>query len=206
MEDIAAQDSAELDTATITSIEARLTTLDSSSTDWVLLRDVCDKVSRLGAGAVPVVQKMVAAAREREDARYSLRLLGVLARLDHSGVVQLQALTKDKSSRVAAIAARMLGRCGVKTRAARTAFKKALMEEERPWIASAIAMGAADAGAVEAAPAILARLKDGQLPPRVAIWFAVALARLSKDTPVATVEEWLRSPTQLADVGTLAAR
>ncbi|MGK0301465.1 MAG: hypothetical protein ACI89X_002343 [Planctomycetota bacterium] len=192
--------------AKVASLELRLASLDTSSTDWALLRDICDKVPQLAADAVPVLQKVIGRASDRDDARYSLRLLGVLARIDDIGVRQLRELTTDERVGVAAMAARVLGRCGSQTLEARSALKEALQAEVRPWVACAIAMGAADAAAVDAAPAILARLQAGELAPEVAQWFVVALSRLSRDTPVATVKSWLRSPIPMAGAGALAAR
>lgn len=186
-------------------LEQRLAGLAMSYTDWVLLRDICDKAARDREAALPIVTRAVATARESGDPRYHVRVLGVLARIDDAGLEQLRAIIAGDQVGTAAVAARVLGRCGRADAALGLSLREALEAEQRPWVASAIALAAADAGATSVAPAIQARLRAGDLPKEVALWFASALAIVRKP-PLRTIDAWLRSDSALADAGVLATR
>lgn len=190
----------------LAALEARLGSLDDRSTDWVLLRDVCDKAAAIGAAAAPVLDKAIAAVADRKDQRFAVRLLGAQARVDERGVQRLRAQIVGQHAGVAAFAARVLGRCGATGDLVQRALLETFDVEHRPGVAAAVALGAADAGVTALAPAIEHALSDLDLEEQVAAWLAVALGRLSAEVPVATVEKWLRGSVPLADAGAVAAR
>ena len=188
--------------STPTPLPDLLARLDGDATDWVALLGVADKAAAIGAAAIPVVKKAIADVSDRDDARFALRLLGVLARLDRAGVQQLRE--RIVAGDAAAIAARVLGRCGADHDATSAVLIDCLRDEKREAVAAAIAMADADAGATKVASLIGERLQAG-IGARNAQWFEFAFAQLNAGATVGTIVEWLASEP-FAGVGLLAAR
>ncbi len=204
---LAAQDGpAALTTEERTTLQARLERLDLDYTDWTLLRDVADKVAVLGDRATPVVTAAVTAAKGREDPRFAMRLLGVLACIDDRGLTQLREFVAAPNPGTASLAARVLGRCGLPAPRLALPLNELLAAEQRPWVASALAMAAGDAGVHDCAGAIRKHLVAADLDPQIATWFAMAFAFASGELPVPTVRAWLGNPSPLRSVAVLVAR
>jgi hypothetical protein len=166
-----------------------LATLDTGHTDWVALQDVGDKFAALGATGRAELDRALAAAATREDRRFELRLLGVLARFDATAVPRLGLRIGDDEEEQAAIAARVLGRSTADTAAVALELNARLRTERRPLVLGALALAAAEAGCAEAAPAIRRAIEAGAVPERP--WLHQAHAMLAVGTPATTLVEWL---------------
>jgi len=88
-----------------------LAMLDQPYTDWIAFQEVGERIERLGAAARPSLEEALAAATQRRDRRYQLRLLAIGARLDPALLAQLGGMVADADSRLAALAARLLVWC-----------------------------------------------------------------------------------------------
>ncbi len=181
----------------------RLQRFDVRSTDWTMLIDVGDKVQELGIAAVPVLDAEIAKAKEREDKRYALRLLGVLTRIDPRGAQQLAEFVRGDDTQIAAIAARVLGRCGAKAEQVREPLLTLLRAEQRDPVAPALAMAVADADVREAAPILRERLATADA--KAAKWLSIAYGVLC-DEPPQQLREWIATKGPFTAAAALAAR
>jgi len=196
-----------LDAAKRDQLLERLHRLDMGHTDWTLLRDVGDKAGALGSAAVPAIEAEIAAAQTREDQRYALRLMGVLARCEPGkGLEMLAGAVAADDADTAAIAARVLGFCGVGAEHVAAVVAARLPQEQRKGVANALALAAGDAGATATAPMLRDRLASGKLAPDGVAWFGLAVAQIADKEMQGKALEWLQSRTPLQVAAVLLVR
>lgn len=186
-------------------LAARLVDLDLRYTDWTLLRHLAEHAAAVGRDAGPVIDKAVRDAEARGAVRLQLRLLGVLAAVDDRGVKRLAEFVRGDGQQAAAIAARVLGRCGSQRDALGRTLAELLAGEKRPAIRSALALAAADAGVTSAAATIRGWLEAGDSSSNT-VFMVLALAALSRDLEPEKIGAWLRSEGPMGQVGMLASR
>jgi hypothetical protein len=185
----------------------RLHRLDMGHTDWTLLRDIGDKAAALGSAAVPVIEAEIAAAQTHEDPRYSLRLLGVLARCDPArGTAKLGEALGSEDANTAAIAARVLGFCGLAGERVAAVVSARLPQEQRKGVANALALAAGDAGAGAVGPLLRDRLASGKLEADAVAWFGLAVAEIADKESQAKALEWLQGKTPMQASAVLLVR
>jgi len=179
-----------------------LATLDQSYTDLVALQVIGESIARLGASARPALDEALAEAAQGSNRRYHLRLLAVGARQDAALLAQLGSMVADEDSKIAALAARLLGRSGAAPLAIAKELQPHTEREQRDGVLLAISMAAADAGCATMLPWLQQRL--GSATNRDQRWLPQAHAMLAVGTPAATVQEWLESPALRASAILLA--
>jgi hypothetical protein len=185
----------------------RLHRLDMGHTDWTLLLDVGEKAKVLGAGAVQVVVAEIAASKEREDPRYMIRLMGVLARIDPpQGTARLAAVIAGEDAKAAAIAARILGRCGAPAESVAAVVADRLPTETRDGVTDALVLAAGDAGASATARLLRDRIESGKASGESLQWFSIALAQVAAKDLQAEAPSWLRPDGKLMAAGLLLVR
>src|SRR5580765_4962442 len=185
----------------------RLHRLDMDHTDWTLLQDVGEKTKAVGPKAVPVVAAEIEAVADRDDRRYQLRLMGVLARLDGPrGTAMLGETIASDDERLAAVAARILGRCGAPAEDVAKVVAARLRDETRSGVVDSLVLGAGDSGATELAKWLREAIENGRPQGGSRQWFAVALAQLAGKDMQAEAPAWLRPDSPLLAAGVLMVR
>ncbi|MGE3174249.1 MAG: hypothetical protein AB7O97_16595 [Planctomycetota bacterium] len=185
----------------------RLRHLDLPFTDWVLLRDVGDKVATLGQKAQPAVAFEVEFARDSADPRYRIRLLGVQARIDTDAAVkQLEQVVVGDDEALAALAARVLGRVGAPTGRIAELLKDRLARETRLSVRGALILAAGEAGATESAPLLQVMIEKGAVEGQELLWTWTALAQTAGRELAVASDVWLVPESQFVGAAVLMAR
>lgn len=185
----------------------RLRCLDMDHTDWTLLCDVGEKAAARASAAIPLVDAELAAAAKKDDPRFRIRLLGILARIEPTrGTEQLAAAIAADNDGVAAFAARILGRCGAPADRIGAVVMARLLVESRSNVASALALAACEAGAIGTTRPLLDRLRSGSVPRGSKHWFSIALAQLADRDLQAESLGWLKPRSSLCEAAVLIAR
>lgn len=178
--------------------------LHMKHTDWTLFLDVSDKVLAIGSPAVPVIDAELAGERAKTSRRYALRLLGVLAAIERRGIDELAAAIDGDDFGLAAVAARILGRCRGDRTTIENAFVARLRPGARSGIVGALAMGASDAGVKAVAAPLRLMLANHAAREPDAHWVTVAAGTLTDG--LEDIRKCLAASGSLQKVGILAAR
>src|SRR5262249_10503777 len=107
---------------------------------------------------------------------------------------------------IAAIAARVLGFCGVGAEHVAAVVAARLPQEQRKGVANALALAAGDAGATATVPLLRDRLAGGKLAPDAGARFGLAVAPVADKERQGKALEWLQSRTPLQVAAVLLVR
>jgi hypothetical protein len=185
----------------------RLRQLDLPYTDWPLLAFVREKIAADGAAAQPLIAVETEMARTSPDARYRVRLLGVqLAVEPDTAMRELQLVVTGRDEALAALAARVLGRCGAPPAKFEALVRDRLALESRSSVRGALVLAAGEAGVTALAPMLRLMLEKGAVPPAEVAWTWTALAQTADAEMASAARAWLSQQSPFLGTAVLLAR